>query len=112
MGCKRSRVQIPAPRLLSSGQSGNPELNIIELVGRINEQGLLEFEQPTHLPPGAVRIIIETIDPEAEAADDAQWDEQFANSPDVLDFLVREAREDYLNGLTDEFDPDTDPDAP
>jgi hypothetical protein len=87
-------------------------LNIIELAGRINEQGVLEFEQPTHLPPGAVRIIIEIIDLDEEAADEALWDEQFANSPDVLDFLVREAREDERNGLTDEFDPDTDPDAP
>ncbi|MHB8630243.1 MAG: hypothetical protein ACYDBJ_29200 [Aggregatilineales bacterium] len=87
-------------------------MTVIEVLGRVNDAGQLEFEQPTQLPPGEVRIIIETIDAEAEAADDALWDEQFANSPDTLDFLAREAREEHYAGLTDDFDPDTDPDAP
>jgi len=87
-------------------------MTIIEVTGRVNEAGQLEFEQPAHLPPGEVRIIIETIDTEAEAADEALWDEQFANSPDILDLLAHEAREEYYAGLTDDFDPDTDPDAP
>ncbi len=87
-------------------------MTVIEVIGRVNDAGHLEFEQPDDLPPGEVRIIIETIDAETEAAEDALWDEQFANSPDTLDFLAREAREEYYAGLTDEFDPDTDPDAP
>ena len=87
-------------------------MSIIEVIGHVNEHGQLEFEPPTHLPPGEVRIIIETIDPEAEAEDDARWDEQFAASPDVLDLLAREARSEYSAGLTDDFDPDDDPDAP
>jgi hypothetical protein len=85
---------------------------IIELTGHVNERGQLEFEQPANLPPGNVRIIIETINPEAEAADDTLWEEQFARSQDVLDFLAKEARDEYYAGLTDDFDPDTDPDAP
>ncbi len=87
-------------------------MSIIELIGHVDEQGFVRFKQPTQLPAGEVRIIIETIDPEAEAGDDAQWDEQFASSPDVLEFLAREGHEEYLQGLTDDFDPDTDPDAP
>jgi hypothetical protein len=87
-------------------------MTIIELTGRVNESGHLEFEQPANLPPGDVRIIIETINPDAETADDALWDEQFAKSQDVLDFLAKEARDEYYAGLTDDFDPDNDPDAP
>lgn len=87
-------------------------MTIIEVLGRVNENGELEFEQPIHLAPGEVRIIIQTIDAEAEAADDVAWATQFANSPDTLDFLAREAHEEYAAGLTDDFDPDTDPDAP
>ncbi len=87
-------------------------MSIIALIGRVDEDGFVRFEQPTRLPAGEVRIIIETIDLEAEAEDDAQWNEQFAASPDVLDLLAREAHEEYLQSLTDDFDPDADPDAP
>jgi hypothetical protein len=51
------------------------------------------------------------IDPDEDAADEALWDEQFAKSQDVLDFLAREGLEEYYAGLTDDFDPDNDPDA-
>lgn len=78
-------------------------MTIIEVTGHVNEAGKLEFEQPDDLPPGEVRIIIETIDAEEEAADDALWDKQFANSQDTLDFLAREARADYYAGRTEEF---------
>lgn len=48
---------------------------------------------------------------EAEfAADDALWDEQFAASQDVLDKMADDALAKYRAGLTEEFDPDTDPD--
>jgi len=87
-------------------------MTIIEVIGRVNEAGQLEYEQPVHLPPGEVRIIIETINAQEEADDDVLWDKQFANSPDTLDLLAHEAREEYHAGLTDNFDPDDDPDAP
>lgn len=47
------------------------------------------------------------IDAEEEAADAALWDEQFARSPNALDALAQEAHEEYLAGLTEDFDPDT-----
>ena len=82
-------------------------MTTIEVIGHVNEQGQLEFDPPT-LPPGDVRIIIETIDASAEAADEALWDEQFANSQDLLSKLAREAIEQDDAGLTEEFDPDKD----
>jgi hypothetical protein len=42
---------------------------------------------------------------------DALWDKTLAETQDVLDMLAKEAREEYLAGLTEDFDPDTDPDA-
>ncbi len=83
----------------------------IEVLGRVDEHGNLEFDPPANLPPGDARIIIEIIDAEAEAADEALWDAQFANSQETLDFLAREADEEEAAGLTDEFDPYNDPDA-
>jgi hypothetical protein len=47
---------------------------------------------------------------EEELADDALWDEQFAASQDFLDKLEEETLAQYRAGLTEEFDPDTDPD--
>jgi hypothetical protein len=43
---------------------------------------------------------------------DALWDKTFAESQDVLDALADEAHAEYLAGLTEDFDPDNDPDAP
>jgi hypothetical protein len=88
-------------------------MTIIELPGRVNEQGKLEFEQPSNLPPGDVRIIIETIDPDLEA-DEALWDEQFANpkSQALFDLLAKQVLEEDAAGLLEDFDPDNDPDAP
>ncbi|MEP7289962.1 MAG: hypothetical protein ABI947_29805 [Chloroflexota bacterium] len=82
----------------------------IEIIGHIDEHGQLAFEQPTNLPPGDVRIIIETIDAQAEATDETLWDEQFLSSQDVLDLLASEARQEYAAGLTDDFDSAPDPD--
>jgi hypothetical protein len=76
-------------------------MTAIEILGRVNEEGQLEFEQPARLPPGEVRITIEPFD---IAADEALWDEQFAKSQDVLDQLSQEAHEDYLAGRTEDCD--------
>ncbi|HLY28928.1 MAG TPA: hypothetical protein VKQ72_21455 [Aggregatilineales bacterium] len=84
-------------------------MTIIEVLGRVNENGDVEFEQPGDLPPGDVRIIIETID---IAADEALWDDQFARSQDWLRQMALKAIQEDDAGLTEDFDPDNDPDAP
>jgi hypothetical protein len=81
----------------------------IELMGYINENGQLELDQTPHLPVGEVRVIIETLD---IAADEALWDEQFAKSQDLLERMANKAIEEDEAGLTEEFDPDNDADAP
>ena len=81
-------------------------MSIIELIGRITEDGDLELELPPNLPPGEVRVFIESISAEEEAADEALWDEQFAKSQNVLARLSQEAHEEHVAGLTEEFDPD------
>ncbi len=55
-------------------------------------------------------IIVRPPSEEELAADDALWNEQFAASQDVLDKLAENALAKYHAGLTEEFDPDTDPD--
>ena len=85
-------------------------MSVIELYGRINDQGKLEVALPANLPPGEVQITIRTISDEEIAADEALWDEQFAKSQDVLERMAQEALEEHEAGLTDEFDPDNDPD--
>ena len=74
---------------------------MIEVWDHVNEEGHLEFEQPIQLPPGDVRITIETLD---IAADEAQWDEQFAKSQDILKRMARKAIEEDEAGLTEDFD--------
>lgn len=80
----------------------------IELTGRVNENGELELATPLTLPPGEVRIFIESFDAEAEAADETLWQKQFAESPDKLDFLINEGLEALRNGEVEDFDPDSD----
>lgn len=41
---------------------------------------------------------------------DALWDAQFAGSPEVLKKLAQEARAETEAGLTEDFDPDNEPD--
>ena len=55
-------------------------------------------------------MIVRRPSEEELAADDALWDEQFAASQDFLDKLEEETLAQYRAGLTEEFDPDTDPD--
>ncbi len=68
-------------------------MSTIELFGRVDEKGKLEFEPPANLTPGAVRIIIEAVDSEAEAAD-------------ALLRMAKKAHEDHLAGLTKDLDLD------
>ncbi len=83
-------------------------MSIIELKGRIDEDGRLELDLPPNLPPGEVRVFIEPFNTEEEAADETLWDEQFAQSQDVLEQMSGEAHEEYVAGRTDAFDPDHD----
>jgi hypothetical protein len=55
-------------------------------------------------------IIVRPPSEEALAADDALWNEQFAASQDELSKFAENALAKYRAGLTEEFDPDTDPD--
>jgi hypothetical protein len=41
---------------------------------------------------------------------DALWDKAFANSADFLEKMADGIREKYRAGLTEDFDPETDPD--
>lgn len=43
---------------------------------------------------------------------DARWDKTFAETQDVLDRLADEGHAEFLAGLTEDFDPDNDPDEP
>ncbi len=78
-------------------------MTVIEVTGRVNERGQLEFEPPHDLPPGEVRIIFKTITAEEEAADEALWDEKFAKSQELLEQMAQQAHEEYLAGLTEDF---------
>ncbi len=81
----------------------------ITLKGRVNERGQLELEVPSDLqplPPGEVRVFLETIDPEAERTDEARWDESFAKSQDALARMADKALRDDDAGLTDELNPE------
>jgi len=67
----------------------------------VQEHGLNTHEE-------ALRALLH----DAGAIYDAIWDKTFAESQDLLDRLADEAHAEYLAGQTEDFDPDTDPDAP
>jgi len=78
---------------------------IIELKGRVGHNGELTFDAPSDLPPGEVDIVISYLT-EAEEADEALWDAQFAATSDAqFDALVARGVAEYHSGQTDEFDP-------
>jgi hypothetical protein len=75
------------------------EAAVVETLAR--ERGIDE-------PADVLRALLH----DAIEINDALWDKTFAETQDVLDRLADEAHEEYLAGLTQDFDPDTDPDAP
>lgn len=78
---------------------------ILELKARIGEDGKIELETPSDLPPGEVEIVITYLTKE-EKADEAQWDEQFNATPTAtFDRLIQQGLDEYHSGQTDEFDP-------
>jgi hypothetical protein len=70
-----------------------------ELTGRINEAGQIELDHPTKLLPGAVRIIIEPLDPDQAYFWTKEWQEgerkaeeemaagEYKDFPTIEDFL-------------------------
>lgn len=68
----------------------------------------LAHERGLNAPSDVLRALLH----EAVTTNDALWDEKFANSQDILDRLADEGHQEYLAGNTEDFDPDTDPDAP
>jgi hypothetical protein len=54
--------------------------------------------------------VLRTLLHDAAEIYDAIWDKKFTESEDLLDRLASEARAAHLAGLTEDFDPDTDPD--
>jgi hypothetical protein len=67
----------------------------------------LSHEQGTRTPSDTLRTLLH----DAYAVYDALWDKKFAETQDLLDRLADEAHQEYLAGLTEDFDPDHDPDA-
>jgi hypothetical protein len=57
-------------------------------------------------PAEALRALLH----EYVSLSDALWDEKFARSGDVLDRLSAEVDAEIAAGLTEDFDPDNDPD--
>jgi hypothetical protein len=83
---------------------------IIELKGRIGEDGKIIIDTQTTLPPGDVEIVITYVD-DSEAQDEADWEAQFTATPtSAFDKLIEEGLADYHNGQTDEFDPNIEDD--
>jgi hypothetical protein len=68
----------------------------------------LARERGLNTPEDTLRALLH----DTVAIYDAIWDKAFAESQDFLDQLADEAHAEYLTGLTEDFDPDTDPDPP
>jgi hypothetical protein len=73
-------------------------MTTIEILGRVNDKGELQFEAPLDLPPGEVRITIETVNP--EAVDDAVWDALLSKPNEKLVTLAKKALENQRAGKT------------
>jgi hypothetical protein len=81
-----------------------------KVIGYVNDDGKLEFEIPQSLTPGsAVEITLDIIDEEAEAIEDAKWDELLARpeAAALLKQMAEQAQKDFLEGRTEKLDPDT-----
>jgi hypothetical protein len=84
-------------------QSGNTVGKLIEASTLKEENISFSEEQTTTLDFSAhIEITMEESD--------ALWDKMFAASQNYLDKLADEIESKYLAGLTEDFDPDDDPD--
>ncbi len=83
---------------------------IIELKGRVGDDGKIILDTQTVLPPGNVDIVIAYAD-EPETQDEAQWSAQFEATPvSAFEALIEEGLTDFRNGQMDEFDPNVEDD--
>lgn len=77
--------------------------------GKVNHARQLEFVVPPGLPPGEeVSITITVLDSDADAADEARWNELFSR-PESLRMLEEwgvQVLKDDEAGLTEPLDPD------
>jgi hypothetical protein len=86
-------------------------LHTVTLTLTEEELGLIETlarERGINQPADVLRALLH----DAVEIYDAQWDKTFAETQSVLDRLADEAHAEYMAGLTEDFDPETDPDAP
>jgi len=86
-------------------------MSYIEVIGTINQDGILEAKVPAGTPAGKVSVII-VVDPELEDDDDAVWDESFRKSKDKLVAMAKKAVADRKAGLTREIDFEVDLNEP
>ena len=75
----------------------NEERDLLEMFAA--EQGIKDL---AHAIPAMIH--------ELARLHDELWDKQFAASEDILDQLAEETLAQYQAGLTEDFDPDNDPD--
>jgi hypothetical protein len=64
----------------------------------------LAQEQGVSAPADVLRTLLHN----AAEIYDVLWDKTFAESQDLLDKLADEAHDEFLAGLTEDFDPDND----
>jgi hypothetical protein len=87
----------PSPKTITVTLT-EEEAALVEALAR--ERG---FSEPTEVLHALLHDVVEIYD--------ALWDKTFAESQDLLERLADEAHAEYLAGLTEDFDPDEDPDA-
>lgn len=74
------------------------------------EFGVSTAELLEEIASGELIIVRPPYDDAELAADDVLWDQQFETSQDFLDKMEQETLIQYHAGMTEDFDPDTDPD--
>jgi hypothetical protein len=72
--------------------------------------GVSTLELLNEIASGELIVVRPSVHDEELIADEALWDKQFGESQDVLDRLADSIHADYVAGLAEDFDPDTDPD--
>ena len=90
-------------------QIGNTEGKLIES-STVKELGFNESISFTEGQIISLDYVAMSSTAQTMEESDAIWDEMFATSQDYLDKLANEIEAKYLAGLTEDFDPDNDPD--
>ncbi len=77
-------------------------MTTLQLTGRISDTRQLELDCPLNLPPGEVKVTLET----GEIAEDAQWDASFAQSVALFARMAAQVRAEIAEGRTVDLNPD------